>query len=525
MRACRSPREAPQTAPSTSCDPQRCHESVAVAALSLSDVLSSSQPHPSTWLTVAFRQKSHQASFRRELNAPENWGQLVWPQFSIPGSLSDVGLSEKIGLGRPELRAWALYDWANSAFITVIVTAIFPIYYRTVANQSDIKLDPHVAGERLAFTTTIALAIIAVLAPILGAIADTAPVKKKFLAFFMALGVCATLGMLTLGPDRWILASVLFGLGNIGAMGSFVFYDSLLPHIAEHDEVDRVSTAGYALGYISGGIVLLLCIQLVKHPGMLGLADAEVASRVSFAFVAIWWVAFALPLFRKVPEPAIVRTTSRGTVALIRSSFAGLKETFAELRKYKQASIFLLAFLIYNDGVGTIIRFAVIYGEEKQLESSAMITAIVLVQFVGIPATFAFGQVASKLSAKMSIYICLVVYCGVSVLGYFMTTTTHFFLLAGLVGLVQGGVQALSRSLFATLIPKHKSSEFFGLFAVFEKFAGILGPLLFAVVISLTGSSSPAILAISAFFAIGALLLSRVDVAEGQRQARESAAE
>tara|TARA_R110002096_G_scaffold299503_6_gene494177 strand:- start:77546 stop:78856 length:1311 start_codon:yes stop_codon:yes gene_type:complete len=436
-----------------------------------------------------------------------------------------VGLSEKIGLGRPELRAWALYDWANSAFITVIVTAIFPIYYAKVANATDIQLNPHIAGERLAFTTTIALAIIAVLAPILGAVADTAPVKKKFLAFFMALGAGATIGMVTIGSDQWLWASVLFGLGNIGAMGSFVFYDSLLPHIADHDEVDRVSTAGYALGYVAGGIVLLFCIQLVKHPGMLGLADAGVATRASFVIVALWWVAFAIPLFRKVPEPHIEVPPGQTTSAVIRNSLAGLKQTFSELRKYRQAALFLLAFLIYNDGVGTIIRFAVIYGREKQLDSSAMITAIVLVQFIGIPATFAFGQVASKLSAKTSIYICLFVYCGVSVLGYFMTTMTHFYLLAALVGLVQGGVQALSRSLFSTLIPKAKSSEFFGLFAVFEKFAGILGPLLFGVIISLTGSSSPAILAISGFFAIGALLLSRVDVAEGQRQARAGAPE
>lgn len=436
-----------------------------------------------------------------------------------------MGLSEKIGLGRPELRAWALYDWANSAFVTVIVTAIFPGYYAKVANASDVALNPSIATERLAITTTIALAIIAVLAPILGAVADTAPVKKKFLAFFMALGVGATLGMVTLGPDRWLLASVLFGLGNIGAMGSFVFYDSLLPHIANHDEVDRVSTAGYALGYVSGGIVLLLCIQLIKHPGMLGLADAEVASRVSFVFVALWWVAFAIPLFRKVPEPAISRPSSQTKGDVIRNSLAGLKETFAELRKYKQASLFLLAFLIYNDGVGTIIRFAVMYGEEIKLDTAAMITAIVLVQFVGIPATFAFGQVAAKLSAKTSIYICLVVYSGVSVLGYFMTTTTHFFLLAGLVGLVQGGVQALSRSLFATLIPPEKSSEFFGLFAVFEKFAGILGPAIFATMITVAGSSRPAILSIIIFFAVGAWILSRVDVAAGQRQARESAAE
>ena len=417
-----------------------------------------------------------------------------------------------------------MYDWANSAFITVVITAIFPIYFKNVANMSDVAINDSIATERLAIATTIGLAIVAVMAPILGAIADAAPVKKKFLAFFMTLGVGATAAMYTLGPDRWLLASVLFALGNIGAMGSFVFYDSLLPHIASADEVDKVSTAGYALGYFSGGIVLIACLQLIEHPGWLGLDGKEAATRVCFVMVALWWVIFSLPLFRNVPEPKI-EARSHSRMALVKDAFGGVRETFSELRKYKQALLFLIAFLIYNDGVGTIIKFAVIYGAELEINSKDMILAILLVQFVGIPATFAFGHLAGRFSAKSAIYVGLVVYSGVSVLGFFMTTSTHFFMLAALVGLVQGGVQALSRSLFATLIPKAKSSEFFGLFAVFEKFAGILGPLLFAIVISVAGSSRPAILAIIAFFVVGGFLLSRVQVEEGRRQALASDAE
>lgn len=434
-------------------------------------------------------------------------------------AMAELVCGVALGLNRPELRAWALYDWANSAFITVIITAIFPIYFKNVANQSDVALNPSIATERLAITTTIALAIVAVMAPILGSIADAAPVKKKFLAAFMTLGVGATAGMYMLGPNQWVLACVLFALGNIGAMGSFVFYDSLLPHIASSDEIDKVSTAGYALGYCSGGIVLIAAIQLIEHHGLLGLSGKEQATRVVFVAVALWWVLFSLPLFRKVPEPTLEATTkSRG--ALVREAFSGVKETFRDLRRYKQALLFLIAFLIYNDGVGTIIKFAVIYGAELKIDSSDMILAILLVQFIGIPATFVFGHLAGRFSAKGAIYVGLVVYSGVSVLGFFMTSSAHFFMLAGLVGLVQGGVQALSRSLFATLIPKSKSSEFFGLFAVFEKFAGILGPLLFALVISFAGSSRPAILAIIAFFLIGGLLLSRVNVEEGRQQAR-----
>ena len=423
-----------------------------------------------------------------------------------------------LGLNRPELRAWALYDWANSAFITVVITAIFPVYFAKVANASDIALHPNIATERLAITTTIALTLVAVLAPILGAIADAAPVKKKFLAAFMALGVTATGSMYMLGPDQWFLACVLFALANIGAMGSFVFYDSLLPHIAASDEIDRVSTAGYALGYISGGIVLIGATQLIEHPGLLGLADKEEATRVCFAAVALWWVLFSIPLFLRVREPAIARPSSGGSMVV--QGITRLRETFHELRRYKQAMIFLIAFLLYNDGVGTIIRFAVSFGQEIGLNSSAMIKAILLVQFVGIPCTFLFGQLAGRVSAKSAIYAGLIVYCCVSLLAFFMTTSTHFFLLAGLIGMVQGGVQALSRSLFATLIPKKNSSEFFGLFAVFEKFAGIFGPLLIALVTTFSGSSRPAILATMSFFLVGGLLLSRVDVDAGQRQAR-----
>lgn len=436
-----------------------------------------------------------------------------------------MALADKIGLHKKTHRAWALYDWANSAFVTVIIAAIFPTYYAKVANASDMALNPSVATGRLAITTTIALTIVALLAPILGAIADSTPVKKKFLAAFMLLGVGATASMITLGPDQWQLASVLFALGNIGAMGSFIFYDSLLPHIASPDEVDKVSTAGYALGYVAGGIFLFAAIALIEHPSWLGLANKEEATRATFVGVAIWWLLWSLPLFRHVPEPSIVQDSSRNTSSILRNSFSSVRQTFRDLRRYKQAALFLLAFLIYNDGVGTIIKFAVIYGGEIGINTSDMIKAILLVQFVGIPCTFLFGQLASRISAKKAIYIGLLVYSGVSILGFFMTTSLHFYLLAILIGLVQGGVQALSRSLFSTLIPQHKSSEFFALFAIFEKFAGIFGPLLFALVLSLAGSSRPAILAIIGFFAVGAFLLSRVRVEEGQLQARNSRAE
>lgn len=430
-------------------------------------------------------------------------------------------LLERLALHRPELRAWALYDWANSAFVTIVMASVFPVFYESYANAGAAKGD---ATFRFSVTTAIAVGIIAVLAPVLGAVADRSPLKKKLLGGFALLGASATAAMVAIQPGGWGYASIVFVIASVGAMGSFVFYDALLPHIARDGEMDRVSTAGYALGYVGGGLLLVVVLVAVQKPGIFGLPSAVAATKASFVVVALWWLVFALPLFRRVPEPPVLLTLPPPG-RLVRRAFADLARTTRELRRYRQAALFLLAFLVYNDGVGTIIKMAAIYGAEIDLPTSTLFGAIVLVQLVGIPFTFLFGQLAGKLGTKRSIFVALAVYGVVSVLGYFMTTSLHFYLLALLIGMVQGGVQALSRSLFASMIPRAKASEFFGLFAVFEKFAGVLGPLLFAMVLASVGSSRVAILAILGFFVVGAALLALVDVEEGQRAAREANAE
>jgi MFS transporter, UMF1 family len=298
----------------------------------------------------------------------------------------------------------------------------------------------------------------------------------------------------------------------------------LLPHIASDKEMDRVSSAGYALGYVGGGLLLVVNLLWIVKPGWFGLPDSGFASRLSFLSVAVWWVVFSIPLFRRVNEPPIKPDAAALAAGnLVRASFVQLSDTLRELRQYRQAALMLLAFLIYNDGIGTIIRMAGLYGAEMHLPRNALIGAIVMVQFVGIPFAVLFGKLAGRIGAKRAIFLSLVVYVIISVLGYRMTTAREFYLLAFLVGTVQGGSQALSRSLFATMVPRHKSSEFFGFFAVFEKFAGIFGPALFAVTAALTGSSRNAILSVIVFFVVGAALLARVDVKEGQRVAREPA--
>ena len=427
-----------------------------------------------------------------------------------------------VGLDRPELRAWALYDWANSAFQCTIIAAVFPVYYSSVAAA---PLPGPTATARFAATTTLALTIIAVLSPVLGAYADFAGAKKRLLAAGMALGVGATAGMFWIERGDYRLAEVLFLLGNIGIYASYVFYDSLLPHVASDEEMDRVSSAGYAIGYLGGGLLLVLNLLWILRPHWFGLPDAGLASRVSFLSVAIWWVAFAIPLFRRIPEPP-VHPDARALAArgAVRASVTQLAATLRELGAHRQAALMLVAFLIYNDGIGTIIRMGVVYGTELGLPSSALIGAIVMVQFVGVPFALLFGRLAARTGAKPAIFLSLIVYTAISLIAYRMTTAWEFFALAFLVGTVQGGSQALSRSLFATMVPRHKSSEFFGFFAVFEKFAGIFGPAIFVLTVHLTGSSRHAILSVIAFFVAGGVLLARVDVDAGRRAARQAEA-
>lgn len=414
----------------------------------------------------------------------------------------------RVGLERRELRAWAAYDWANSAFVTVIVSAVFPIFFVKVAGAGFTEEE---AGRRFTIATTIALATAAVLSPVLGAIADRAPVKKKFLFFFSSLGVLATALMATIGSGDWLWALVLFGVGNVAANGAFVFYDSLLPHVARPGEIDRVSTAGYALGYFGGGLLLA---TLGKFS--LGSVDGV---HVAFLVTAAWWAIFAIPIFRVVAEPALPAERRAAGTGAVRAAFRDLRTTYRELRRFPQATLMLVAFLIYNDGIGTIYRTAILYGSVLGLEAKELIQAFVVVQFVGIPATFAFGWLAGRVGTRPAILGGLALYVVVSVYGYFLDSITDFYLLAILVGLVQGGTQALSRSLFASMIPRHRSSEFFGLFAVFEKFAGIAGPAIFAAAQTAFGSTRPAVLSIIAFFVVGGFLLTRVDVAAGRAAA------
>ena len=434
-------------------------------------------------------------------------------------------LSERLGLHRPELRAWAMYDWANSAFQTTVITAVFPNFFSRVAAAHPLEgqppiLSPAEATAAFSWGTTICLTFIAILGPVLGAIADYRAAKKRMLAAFMAVGVATTAAMVTIDAGEWQWALALFMISNVAIAASFIFYDSLLPHIASREEMDRVSTSGYALGYIGGGLLLAVNLAWILSPATFGLADSVAAIKLSFVSVAAWWLLFSIPLFRRVPEPVrILESDERGDENTVVAAFVRLKETLRELRTYKNAFLMLVAFMLYNDGIQTIIKMASIYGAEVGIDMNAQILAFIIVQWVGVPCSFLFGALAARIGAKTGIFLSLGVYTGISVLGYFMTSAWQFFVLAFLVGTVQGGSQALSRSLFARMIPRHKSSEYFGFFSVFEKFAGIAGPAIFAAAVTFTGSSRPAVLSVIVFFVAGAIVLSRVNVAQGEREA------
>jgi UMF1 family MFS transporter len=409
-----------------------------------------------------------------------------------------------------------MYDWANSAFAVTILTAVFPVYYRSLVLDSGGA--PADATAYWAYTTSLSLLVVAVIGPWLGASADLAGATKRFLAVALALGVCGTASLALIGGGMFILASLLFTVANFGFASGNIFYESLLPHVVRFDDLDRVSARGYALGYLGGGLLLVINALWLARPDWFWMPNREFALRLCFVSVALWWLVFSLPLFRRVEEPGTpARLQPRGGV--FAAGFRRLAGTLREVRRYRQLVIFLVAFWLYNDGISTIIKLAAAYGDEIGVDHNDMLIALILTQFIGFPCSLAFAALASRFGAKHSILVGLAAYILISVAGFFIQHAWHFYALAAMVGVVQGGTQALSRSLFTTMVPKNHSTEFFGFFSTGEKMAGIVGPVLFGVIGQLTGSSRWGIVSLTVLFVAGAFLLTRVDEEEGRRVA------
>jgi MFS transporter, UMF1 family len=409
-------------------------------------------------------------------------------------------------LFRKETFSWALYDWANSAFSTSIIAGFFPIFFKSYWNQG---VDAATSTARLGFTNAVASFVIAVIAPFLGALADEAGTKKKFLFWGVLLGSLATLAFALIGEGGWMWASGCYVFALIAFAVTVLFYDALLPSVSTPQNVDFVSAGGYALGYLGGGVLLLLNVLMFQNPEAWGLADKVVAVKAAFVTVGAWWFLFSLPLFFFVKEPFAKREQPFSVV--FRKTLSELSGTFSRLFRMKEVFHFMLAYCLYIDGVHTIIKMAVDFGVSIGFQTSDLIKALLIVQFVGFPAGFLFGYLGQKWDVKKSILLGITCYVGVVFWAIRMETVEEFFMMATLIGLVQGCVQALSRSLYTRLIPKEQAGEFFGFYNLAGKAASVLGPTLVGVVTYVSGSnrwgiSSLLLLLISG----GAILLFKV---------------
>ena len=441
---------------------------------------------------------------------------------------------------RKAIWGWAMYDWANSAFATTVMAGFFPIFFKQYWSSGS---DINVSTAQLGFGNSIASLFVAFMAPILGAIADKGSAKKKFLIFFAYLGVLMTAALFLVQKGQWAWAIFVYAMGIVGFSGANIFYDSLLPDVTGEDKIDYVSGLGFSMGYLGGGLLFLINVLMLLMPRKFGLPDGAAAIRFAFLSVALWWGLFTFFTIFWVPETkaSTLRKKREGIVIAGFRQFAG---TFKKVRHLKVVFLFLLAYWLYIDGVDTIIRMAVDYGLSLGFESNDLIVALLIVQFVGFPAALAFGKLGERWSVRKSIYLAIFIYMAVTVWGTMMTQKTEFYILAVVIGLVQGGIQALSRSYYSRLIPKNQAAEYYGFYNMLGKLAVILGPALMGLVglivkrVLMPVSPTPAqviavghlasrwgIASLLILFVTGAILFYFVDEEKGKAQAALLAAE
>ncbi|HEY0941782.1 MAG TPA: MFS transporter [Steroidobacter sp.] len=398
--------------------------------------------------------------------------------------------------------AWALYDWANSAFATTVMVVFFPLFFKQYLTAGQ---DATTSTFWLGIANGVSSFVLAVMAPWLGALADRTSAHLRFLAAFTAIGVIPTAMLGFVGVGDWVAAAVLFAVASLGFWGGLIFYDSMLVKVAPPKRIDSVSGFGYALGYLGGALLLTINVLMFAKPGMFGLENPEAAIRVAFLSVAVWWTLFAIPIFRTFP-----RTQDRapiGAARAFREGFEELARTFKEVRKYRPVILFLLAYWMYIDGVNTIMKMAVDYGLALGFPADSLISGILMIQFIGFPATLLFGTLGDRFSPLVGIFVGIGVYCAVTFYAVFMTSVTEFYVMAAAIGCVQGAVQAMSRSYYGRLIPADRAGEFYGFYNMMGKFAAVLGPLLMGTTALLTGNSRMAILSVALLFAGGAIVL------------------
>lgn len=420
------------------------------------------------------------------------------------------------GNSKKSVFSWALYDWANSAFATTVIAGFFPIFFKQYWSAG---ADVTVTTFRLGAFNSIASLIIVVLAPVLGAISDRWGTKKKFLLFFALMGILMTGSLYLVAEGDWGLAVILYILGLVGFSGGNIFYDSLLVDLTDSKTVDFVSALGFSMGYLGGGILFALNVFMTLKPGLFGLAGQSEAIRISFLMVAAWWAIFSIPVFIFVKE-----TRPGDGLRGLKAITGGLRQlslTFTEIRRLRVVFLFLLGYWLYIDGVDTIVRMAVDYGLSLGFKANSLIVALLITQFVGFPSAIAFGKIGERFGPKTGILIGIGVYITVTAWAFFMTSVTEFYVLAISIGLVQGGVQSLSRSLYTRIIPSNKSAEFFGFYNMLGKFAAVIGPVLMGWIGVVSGNSRFGILSIILLFTGGAILLLLVDEEDGIQMAKD----
>ena len=401
--------------------------------------------------------------------------------------------------------SWAFYDWANSGFATTVMAGFFPIFFKS---YWAVDLDPAQGTFAIGSINSFVGLIIAISAPILGALADVGRVKKRFLLFFALIGILSTGYLFFIPESSWKLAILFYGLGVIGFSGGNIFYDALIIDISKPNERNRASALGFSLGYLGGGLLFLLNVLMYTNPEWFGLSSAVDAVLWSFLSVALWLFIFSFPLFINIKETKSVKQDINSSI--IKTAFTNLYQTARSIKKYKSAAIFLLAYFLYMDGVDTIIRMATSYGSDIGLTATSMIGALLLTQFIGFPATLVFGLYADKFGYKKSLTFAILVYIGVVLFSSQMDTAFEFYIVASVIGLVQGGVQAISRSYFSNLIPEDKAAEFFGFYNFIGKSSVFFGPFMVSGIALLTGSPGYSILSLLLLFIPGLILLWKV---------------
>ncbi len=413
---------------------------------------------------------------------------------------------------RKEILSWALYDWANSAFATTVMAAFFPIFFSQYwAHGAESATSTFYLG----LANSLASILVAVLAPVIGAIADRGSYRKKLLVFFAYLGALMTGCLWFVSMGSWPLAVVLYALANVGFASANSFYDSLLISVASEKKVDFVSSLGYSLGYIGGGLLFLINVLMYLMPDKFGISDGVAAVKLSFVMVAIWWMVFTLPVAFFVKEE---KGEKMRIGEAVRDGFKQIAITLKSLRRLKNTALFLVAYWCYIDGVDTIIRMATDYGTALGFPSSSLIVALLITQFVAFPSAIAYNFLGERIGTKKAILIAIGAYALIATIGFFMTKVSQFYILATIIGLFQGGIQALSRSYYTRLIPKENTSEFYGFFNMLGKFAAIIGPFLLGIVTLMTGQQRYGVISLVVLFAAGFILLRKVDEQEAARE-------